>query len=475
MLSQAGQLDAAFFEDLRAREFSRLDRRGIAYLDFAASGLYAASQATAYADLLADGVFGNPHSEHRPSRDSMAAIDAARTALLQAIGLSADDYTVCFTANTSAAIKLVAEAWPFAPRRGLVLSQDNHNSVNGIREYARAAGAPVTVLPLDVDLRLDDAEARLAALPEGKGGLLAFPAQSNFSGVQHPLRLIGAAKAKGYDVLVDAAGLSPGGCAALGACPADFIALSFYKLFGLPTGVGALVARHDALARLRRPWFAGGTVDFVSIELDRHQLQRGAEGFHDGTPNFLGIAAVPHGLALLRALDPHRIGRRINALATDLLGRLQELCHADGAPMVRLYGPGELDARGATFAFNLLSPDGVPLPYAEVERATADQGVAIRGGCFCNPGASERAFGFQGSEVARCLAAVGKDFSIARFAQCMGSEQPVGALRISLGYPTIAADLDRTVALIESCAGRTRLHGPPAATVPASDVMMRPR
>jgi len=452
LLSTAAPLDTAFFEDLRAREFARLDRRGIAYLDFAASGLHAESQALAYAHLLADGVFGNPHSEHQPSRDSMAAIDAARAALLAATGLSADDYAVCFTANTSAAIKLVAEAWPFGPRRGLVLSQDNHNSVNGIREYARAAGAPVTVLPLGADLRLDSAEARLAALPDGDGGLLAFPAQSNFSGVKHPLRLIAAAKAKGHDVLVDAAGLSPGGCAALAAWPADFIALSFYKLFGLPTGVGALIARHDALARLRRPWFAGGTVDFVSVELDRHQLQAGAEGFHDGTPNFLGIAAVPSGFALLRALDPHRIGRRLNALAEDLLARLRGLVHAGGAPMVQLYGPADLDARGATITFNLLTPAGMPVPFAAVERRAADGGMAIRGGCFCNPGASEAAFGFRGTEVARCLAATKDDFSVARFARCMGPDRPVGALRISLGYPTIAADLDRAIDLIQSFA-----------------------
>jgi selenocysteine lyase/cysteine desulfurase len=313
MLSTCAELDSLFFEDLRAREFARLDRAGVAYLDFAASGQHAASQAIAYANFLADGVFGNPHSEHQPSRDSSAAIAAAREALLDAVGLSAEDYAVCFTANTSAAIKLVAEAWPFGPRRGLILSQDNHNSVNGMREFARRAGAPVQMLPLAPDLRLDDAEARLAALPESEGGLFAFPAQSNFSGVRHPLRLAAAAKARGHDVLIDAAGLSPGGCAALCGCRADFIALSFYKLFGLPTGVGALLARHEALARLRRPWFAGGTVDFVSVELDRHQLQAGAEGFHDGTPNFLGIAAVPSGFALLRALDPQRIGRRLDA------------------------------------------------------------------------------------------------------------------------------------------------------------------
>jgi selenocysteine lyase/cysteine desulfurase len=448
----AADPDSHFFERLRAREFARLDRRGIAYLDFAASGQYAASQAVAYAELLADGVFGNPHSEHQPSRDSSAAIDAARFALLEAMGLSGSDYAVCFTANTSAAIKLVAEAWPFGPRRGLVLSQDNHNSVNGIREYARAAGAPVAILPLDEDLRLDSPEARLAALPDSDGGLFAFPAQSNFSGVKHKLGLVAAAKAKGHDVLIDAAGLSPGACAELNAWPADFIALSFYKLFGLPTGVGALIARHDALARLRRPWFAGGTVDFVSIELDRHQLQSGAEGFHDGTPNFLGIAAVPAGFGVLRALDPHRIGRRVDALAADLLARMRSLSHPSGAPMVRLYGAGNPRDRGATFAFNLLREDGTPLPYEAVERRAFERGVAIRGGCFCNPGASEAAFGLRGAEVARCLAATRDDFSVARFARCMGPERAVGAVRISLGYPNVAADLDRALDLIHSFA-----------------------
>jgi selenocysteine lyase/cysteine desulfurase len=452
MLSRTGDLDTAFFEDLRAREFARLDRNGIAYLDFAASGQHAASQAIAFAGLLAEGVFGNPHSEHQPSRDSMAAIDAARAALLAAVGLSESDYAICFTANTSAAIKLVAEAYPFGASRGLVLSQDNHNSVNGIREYARAAGAPVSVLPLTADLRLDDPGQRLAALPERDGGLLAFPAQSNFSGVRHDLRLIAAAKAKGYDVLIDAAGLSPGGCAGLHACPADFVALSFYKLFGLPTGVGALIARHDALARLRRPWFAGGTVDFVSVELDRHQLQAGAEGFHDGTPNFLSIAAAPAGFALLRALDPERIARRVDALAGDLLARMQSLTHASGEPMVQLYGPETQLERGATIAFNLLGADGALVPYAAVERRAAERGIAIRGGCFCNPGASEAAFRFHGPEVARCLDATRGDFSVASFARCLGPDRPVGALRISLGYPNVAADLDRALDLIHSFA-----------------------
>jgi selenocysteine lyase/cysteine desulfurase len=120
--------------------------------------------------------------------------------------------------------------------------------------------------------------------------------------------------------------------------------------------------------------------------------------------------------------------------------------------MVRLYGPAVLDARGATIAFNLLTPAGTPMPFAPVERRAADQGVAIRGGCFCNPGASEAAFGLRGPEVARCLAATSRHFTAARFARCLGPDRPVGALRISLGYPTIAADLDRALVLIHDIA-----------------------
>jgi len=53
---------------------------------------------------------------------------------------SPDDYCVVFTQNASGALKLVGEAYPFAPDGQYLLTFDNHNSVNGIREYARMWG-----------------------------------------------------------------------------------------------------------------------------------------------------------------------------------------------------------------------------------------------------------------------------------------------------------------------------------------------
>lgn len=432
------------FDDLRAREFARLDRQDHVYLDYTGSALYAESQIRVHHDLLREGLFGNPHSEHRPSRASTNVIDAARETLLRFLDVDARTHDVIFTANTTAAIKLVAESYPFTPDTRCVLSVDNHNSVNGIREYARRAGAPVHTLPLDEELRLLDPDA---FLPPGPG-LLAFPAQSNFSGVRHPLSLVERAKARGYDVLLDAAGFVPSHALSLRDCPADFAALSFYKLFGYPTGLGALVARRDALARLNRPWFAGGTVLYASVQAGTHRLRPRHEAFEDGTQNFLGIAALAAGFAFLDQVGMPRITAHVFELASTLLTPLLALRHPNGTPLVRVYGPRTMTDRGGTIAFNLLDREGHPFPYQLVETRATTANLALRGGCFCNPGAAEAALELDAGRVGECLTTLGGDFTPDAFATCL--DAPVGAVRISLGLANNEADVRRAIAFVAS-------------------------
>jgi selenocysteine lyase/cysteine desulfurase len=52
-----------------------------------------------------------------------------------------------FTANATAALKLVGEAYPFKSNNGYILGADSHNSVHGIREYASRRGAEVHYIP----------------------------------------------------------------------------------------------------------------------------------------------------------------------------------------------------------------------------------------------------------------------------------------------------------------------------------------
>ena len=454
MLTRAVAVADPAFADLRRQEFARLDAEGVAYLDYGGAALYGDSQITAHAARLGRAVLGNPHSENGSSLASSAIIDRVRTRVLRFFD-AGDDYVVCFTANASAAIKLVAEAYPFGPDAPLVLTADNHNSVNGIREYARRAAARVEYLPVASDLRLDNPERRLAlALPEDAGGggdpLFAFPAQSNFSGVHHPLSLIDTAHGLGYRVLLDAAAFVPAHALSLRAHPADFVAISFYKMFGYPTGVGALIARRDALAVLRRPWFAGGTVDYASVQLERHQLRPLHEGFEDGTPNFLDVAAIQDGFSFIERIGLRRIEAYTSDLAQTLVDGLLSLRHTTGEPLARVYGLG--GERGATVAFNVLGSDGRPVPYGLVEHRANSAGVHLRGGCFCNPGAAEAAFGFDAAEMTRCLDALGSDFSIPRLRRCLGPGVAVGAVRASIGLANDRRDIDRCLDVVASFA-----------------------
>ena len=449
MLTHPHPSTAASFAELRQREFARLDTNRVAYLDYAGSALYAESQVDAHRSQLARNIFGNPHSEHAASAASTSAIEKARRRVLRFLD-AGDDYVVCFTANTTAAIKLVAEAYPFARDAECVLAADNHNSVNGIREFARRAGAPVEYLPLRGDLHLHHPEARLAQFG---GGLFAFPAQSNFSGVQHPLSLVTTARSLGYNVLLDAAAFVHAHPLSLRACPADFAVLSFYKVFGYPTGVGALVARRDALERLARPWFSGGTVDYASVQNQRHQLRPLAGGFEDGTASFLDIAALEPGFALRDRVGATSLSQHVMELTTVLLEGLMEMHHADGAPMVRVYGPAlNTSGRGGTVAFNVLDRDGRCVPFGLVTDRANAAGVHLRSGCFCNPGAAEAAFNFDADRMARCLDSLGSGFSIPRLQRCLGPDVAVGAVRASVGLANNRRDIRRALDVVASFA-----------------------
>jgi len=145
----------AVLDTMRARDYTRLDATGHIYLDYTGGGLCAESQLARHRDLLAGAVFGNPHSQNVPSREATAQAEATRTQILEFFQASPEEYEVIFTPNATGALRLVGESFPFGPGGRLLLTFDNHNSVNGIRQFARARGAPVSYVPLDpADLRV---------------------------------------------------------------------------------------------------------------------------------------------------------------------------------------------------------------------------------------------------------------------------------------------------------------------------------
>jgi selenocysteine lyase/cysteine desulfurase len=196
--------------------------------------------------LLTNGVFGNPHSQNLTSLAMTNLVEHVREGVLRYFNADPEEYTAIFTPNATGALRLVGESYPFAPGGNYLLTFDNHNSVNGIREFARAKGTQVTYIPVvSPDLRgdLSALEEGLLLARSGKHNLFAFPAQSNFSGVQHPLTWIEQAQDRGWDVLLDAAAFVPSNRLDLSQWHPDFVDISFYKIFGYPTGIGCLLAR----------------------------------------------------------------------------------------------------------------------------------------------------------------------------------------------------------------------------------------
>jgi selenocysteine lyase/cysteine desulfurase len=158
-------------------------------------------------------------------------------------------------------------------------------------------------------------------------------------------------------------------------------------------------------------------------------------------------------LALLEGIRMDRLGAHVAALTRILLHALWELRHPCGAPMVAIHGPAGMRERGGTVAINLLRPDGSIVDYRVVEARAREAGISVRGGCFCNPGAAEHAFGFAPEASARCFgAAAAEGFDLDRLRACMAG-RPVGAIRISLGMASAESDVTRLIELLTGFRG----------------------
>lgn len=430
---------------LRRTQYERLDRLGHLYLDYTGAGLYASAQIEEHARLLLGQVFGNPHSSSPPSALSTTLLERARDAVHAFFNASRDEYLVVFTRNATGALKLVGEAYPFDSASRLLLAFDNHNSVNGIREFARAAGAALGYAPLVLpEMRLDREALRasLAAPGGASHKLFAYPAQSNFSGVQHSLEWIELAHERGWEVLLDAAAYVPTNMLDLEKAKPDYVCVSFYKIFGYPTGAGCLIARKAAAAKLRRPWFSGGTITVASVKGDRHYLQSGPEAFEDGTPDYLCAPAIEFGLNHISALGYETVHARVASLTGWMLEKLSALRHGNGLSAVRIYGPLTTEARGGTVAFNFFDRDGRFVDHRIVEDRAGQRKIALRTGCFCNPGGGEVALEMSEEELGACFSGIPSGMTLDDFRRCI-DDKSTGAVRISFGLVSNFADAYR--------------------------------
>lgn len=449
-------------DTLRRTDFARLDRTGETYVDYMGGAQHPESLVRVHSAFLTESVMGNTHSVSNSSKLSSRYADEARDAVLSFFQ-APPGYTVVFTANATAALKLVGEAYPFKSNNGYILGADSHNSVHGIREYASRRGAKVHYIPSTSTggFVLSTAKDILSQhRPQNASSLFALTGLSNITNAKNSLSIIGFASSLGYHTLLDAAALAPSSVISLSETPVDAMVVSFYKMFGYPTGVGALIVKESFLEILERPWFAGGTVGVVQVPgsiFTRTSVLH--EQFEDGTINFMTLPAVTDGLRFLSAYLPF-LPLRLSCLTHYLVASLSRLRHdSTGTPVVkilsklpsrRLKSVGEQCDSGSTISLIFLSPSGEMIPNSFIEHVAVSRNISLRTGCMCNPGGAASLLGIQ-NQMERLYPGV----TLKDFERVVGRE--LGVVRISLGLASNFQDAWKIVMFASSLAdSRTR-------------------
>lgn len=368
------------------------------YFDHNATSPLRPAAAEAMARALA--LPGNPSSIHAEGRAARTAIERAREQVSQAVGAGGQD--VVFTSGATEALNTLLRP-AMTPTTGpvrferLLVSATEHAAV---LEGHGFASEMVEQIPVNGDgvIAIDALEMRLREL-RGAGlfapAVVAVQAANNETGVIQPLAAIaGVCDAVGAALVVDAVqavGKAPFDLASTGAAA---IAISAHK-FGGPKGVGAIVLNGDRL-RADRPFIAGG----------------GQEGRRrSGTENVAGIVGMGAALAEAATEAPMLAGR-----LSILRDRIESSMRA-AAPELVVFG-ADADRLPNT------SLVAIPGLRAETLLMSFDlAGVALSSGAACSSGKVARS---------HVLDAMG-----------VAPEPAAGAIRISLGWSTTDAEVER--------------------------------
>lgn len=251
--------------------------------------------------------------------------------------------------------------------------------------------------------------------------LFAYPAQCNFGGRRFPLTWPRQIKDRLNTqdsktlVLLDAASYvmtsSDLDLSDLEASP-DFVVVSFYKMFGFPTGLGAVIVKTELADKLRKDrYFGGGTVSAIASDEAWQVYRTELHGrFEDGTLNFLDIVALDLAFDSVRDIygGYDKIGPHVSALHRLLYRSMKNLTHYNHTPLCEIYVDKENDVEtpgqyGPILNFNLKRSNGQWIGYGDVERLASMKNIHVRTGGFCNPGSMQRWLDLSADEVKKNL------------------------------------------------------------------------
>ena len=411
-------------------------------------------------------LFGNPHSTSDPSQLSGHMVDSVREKTLAFFKADPEHFDIVFTANATAAIKLVGECFrdlasasPTSNTFWYGYHKDAHTSVVGIREMTKGNHHCFTSDD-EVEKWLNNFQTPYSAPSNSTiPGLFCYPGQSNMTGRRLPmswtkrLRQSNVPSHQNAYSLLDAAALATTTQLDFSdpeAAP-DFTAVSFYKIFGFPD-LGALIVRRDSGHILGwRKYFGGGTVNMVTV-FHEPSVQRKDAALHDALED--GTLPFHNIIALGCAIDVHvklygsmkSISQHTSFLSRRLYLGMINLRHFNGAPLCVIYNDvparceyGDPVTQGSTVAFNLMKADGNYVGHSLVEKLANEKGIFLRSGGLCNSGGISDYLRVEPWQFKRAWSA---GHRCGEEGIDLVSGKPTGVVRASLGAMSTIADVD---------------------------------
>ncbi|MBN2208284.1 MAG: aminotransferase class V-fold PLP-dependent enzyme [Candidatus Coatesbacteria bacterium] len=310
-------------------------------------------------------------ADHRFGRLATKAWNDARQGVASFLNASSPREVV-FTKNTTEALNLVADAFPFKKGDVVLISDCEHNS-NTLPW--RRLGRRGTVRFVTARCRDDttfDLESFSSQLSEERPRLVSVLHKSNLTGVEFPIEeVIRMAHEHGAVVVVDAAQSPMTSELDVQALDCDFLAFSSHKALG-PCGVGVLYGKLHLLEQLDKFLIGGGTVEQL-WDKDGPVFLGVPEQLEAGLQNAAGVMGLSAALKLIKSVGQENIRQHIETLNEFTTNRLLDI------PGLSIMGPANPKDRGVMISFRLESMEAKRIG----KRLNEEANVMVRAGKHC--------------------------------------------------------------------------------------------
>jgi len=307
---------------------------------------------------------------YRLSVEATEAFENARAKVAKFI--NAKDSEIVFTKNATEALNLVAYSWGLSNlKKGdriLLTEMEHHSNIVPWQIIAKYTGAVIDYIPFDEEgLLIKEEIDRLLNLGPK---IVSITHASNVLGtINNVKEIVEKAHKVGAIAVVDAAQSVPHMPVDVKEIGCDFLAFSGHKALG-PLGVGVLYGKRDLLEEMN-PFLGGG--DMISrVYLSSAEWNELPWKFEAGTSSVADVIGLGAAIDYLNSIGMDKVRAHEVKLTEYALKRLSEV------PDIKIYGPRDLDKRGAVISFNLHT-----IHPHDLATILDEEGIAIRAGHHC--------------------------------------------------------------------------------------------